>query len=249
MKEVAAAVAHTPVWVWPVFVVVLFLGARNLWPRERPIGQMFILPAVLLILAAVNLTAGRADLTLVIPAFVASFAIGIGVGWNLVPRDVVALRDRGTVRVPGSVAPLLVVIAVLILRYAFMADGRRCAGIRPWRSNSAPPAPCWPVSSGAGSYGWRISTAAPEARLLLVRRSHRFRGPRGRRRDVVPVVVMAVVDRAIVVIAAVAGSPAVMRAGIIGRGRRSDADAHAMAEIPAEIGLIGGVGRRDGERR
>jgi hypothetical protein len=117
MTEVAQAIVHTPIWVWPVFVVVLLLGARNLWPRERPLVQMFILPAVLLILAAVNLTASRANLTLVIPAFVVSFAIGIGVGWNLVPRNVVARRDRGTVRVPGSAAPLLVVIAVLILRY------------------------------------------------------------------------------------------------------------------------------------
>jgi hypothetical protein len=117
MNEVSAAIAHTPTWVWPVFVVVLFLGARNLWTRERPMAQMFILPAVLLILAAVNLTASRANLTLVIPAFVVSFAIGIGVGWNLVPRNVMALRDRGAIRVPGSVAPLLVVIAVLILRY------------------------------------------------------------------------------------------------------------------------------------
>jgi hypothetical protein len=118
MTEISAAIAHTPVWVWPLFVVVLFLGARNLRTRERPISQMFILPAAMLIVALYNLTAGSANLTLVIPAFVVSFGIGIGVGWNLVPKNVLAQRDRGSVRVPGSVAPLLVVIALLILRYA-----------------------------------------------------------------------------------------------------------------------------------
>lgn len=117
MSEVAAAIAHTPLWVWPLFVVVLLLGARNLWTRERPLTPMFILPAVLLIFALYNLTASNADLTLVIPAFIVSLGIGVGVGWNLVPKNVVALHDRGTIRVPGSVAPLLVVIAVLILRY------------------------------------------------------------------------------------------------------------------------------------
>lgn len=117
MTEIAEAIARTPIWVWPLFVVVLFLGARNLWTRERPLSQMFILPAMMLIVAVYNLTASSADLTLVIAAFVVSFGIGVGVGWNLVPKKVVALRDRGAVRIPGSVAPLLVVIALLMLRY------------------------------------------------------------------------------------------------------------------------------------
>ncbi|MGH6981777.1 MAG: DUF6622 family protein, partial [Stellaceae bacterium] len=115
---VSAAIAHTPTFVWPLIAVVLFLGARNLTTRERPLSQMFILPAVLLIFAIYNLAASRADPTLPIAAFVVSFAIGVGVGWNLVPGNVVPIRERGAVRVPGSVAPLLVVIAIVILRYA-----------------------------------------------------------------------------------------------------------------------------------
>jgi len=118
MTAITEAIAHTPVFVWPLIAVVLFLGARNLWPRERPLSRMFILPAVLLVFAVFNLTASRADLTLPIAASVASFAIGIGVGWNLVPNNVMAMRERGAVLVPGSITPLLVVIAIVILRYA-----------------------------------------------------------------------------------------------------------------------------------
>ncbi len=117
MTAIAEALAHTPLWVWPLFAIVLFFGARNLWPRERPLAPLFILPAILLAFTLYNLTASSADLTLVILAFAVSFAIGIGVGWNLVPTDVVALKGQGRVRVPGSVAPLLVVIAVIVLRY------------------------------------------------------------------------------------------------------------------------------------
>lgn len=118
MTAITQAIAHTPIFVWPLIAVVLFLGARNLWPRERPLSQMFILPAVLLVFAIYNLAASRADLTLPIAAFAVSFAIGIGVGWNLVPKNVVTVPERGAVRVPGSAAPLLVVIAIVILRYA-----------------------------------------------------------------------------------------------------------------------------------
>ena len=118
MTAIADAVAHTPIFVWPLIAVVLFLGARNLWTRERPLSQMFILPAVLVVFAIYNLAASRADPILPIGAFVVSFAIGIGVGWNLVPKKIVVLNERGALRVPGSVAPLLVVIAIVILRYA-----------------------------------------------------------------------------------------------------------------------------------
>jgi len=118
MTAIVEAIAHTPPWVWPLFLLMLWLGARNLATRERPLAPMFVLPAIVLILGLVTLATSSADLTLVIPAFVVSLAIGAAIGWNLVPGNVVPVRERGRVVVPGSVAPLLVVIAVLILRYA-----------------------------------------------------------------------------------------------------------------------------------
>ncbi len=79
---------------------------------------MFVLPAIVLALGLFNIATSSANLTLVIPAFVVSLAIGVAIGWNLVPSDVVPLPEQGRVVVPGSVAPLLIVIAVIALRYA-----------------------------------------------------------------------------------------------------------------------------------
>jgi hypothetical protein len=112
------AIANTPIWVFPLILVVLVLGARNLQARERSVASLFVLPVVMLALAIVNLTGSSADLTLTIPAAVVSFLIGCGIGWNLVPRETVVDRAAGTVHVPSSVSPLLVVIAIVILRYA-----------------------------------------------------------------------------------------------------------------------------------
>ncbi len=117
MTEITAAIAHTPIWVWPLFVLVLYLGARNLTERERTPLSLVVLPLVMLGFALVNLVANAADKTLVIPAFIFSFAVGIAIGWNLVPKAVAVDRQHGTIRVPGSFAPLLVVIAIVILRY------------------------------------------------------------------------------------------------------------------------------------
>jgi hypothetical protein len=118
MTGVAEAIGHTPLWIWPLFAVMLWLGARNASTRERPLAPMFILPAIVLAMGLFSIATSSADLTLVIPAFVVSLAIGVAIGWNLVPGDVVSLPEQGRVVVPGSLAPLLIVIAVLALRYA-----------------------------------------------------------------------------------------------------------------------------------
>jgi len=118
MTEISAAIAHTPIWVFALFAAVLYLGARNLKARERTPISLIVLPLVMLGFALVNLVANSADKTLAIPAFIFSFAIGNAIGWNLLPKVVAVDRERGTIRVPGSVAPLLVVIAIVILRYA-----------------------------------------------------------------------------------------------------------------------------------
>jgi teichoic acid transport system permease protein len=118
MTGIVAAVAHTPLWVWPLFAVMLWLGVRNASTRERALAPMFALPAIVLAIGLFNIATSSGDLTLAIPAFVVSLAIGVAIGWNLVPSDVVPLREQGRVVVPGSAAPLLIVIAVLILRYA-----------------------------------------------------------------------------------------------------------------------------------
>jgi uncharacterized membrane protein len=118
MTEITTAIAHTPIWVWPLFVLILYLGARNLKERERTPISLIVLPLVMLGFALVNLVMNSADKTLAIPAFIFSFIIGNAIGWNLVPKSLAADRERGTVRVPGSVAPLLVVVAIVLLRYA-----------------------------------------------------------------------------------------------------------------------------------
>lgn len=118
MTGIIAALAHTPLWVWPLFAVMLWLGARNVSTRERALAPMFALPAIVLAIGLFEIATSSADLTLAIPAFAVSLALGVAIGWNLVPGDVVRRREQGRVLVPGSAAPLLIVIALLVLRYA-----------------------------------------------------------------------------------------------------------------------------------
>ena len=91
--------------------------------RAQPLGtgiparQLFVHPVIVLVLEIANLAGGAAP-AVAIPAFVMSFAVGGAIGWNLAPRRVAAGRASGTVHVRGSVAPLLVAVAVVVLRYS-----------------------------------------------------------------------------------------------------------------------------------
>jgi hypothetical protein len=116
MTEVLQAIANTPLWFYAAAAVVLWLGARNLSARESRFSTLFIYPVIVLVLEITNLARSAAP-AVAIPAFIISFALGGAIGWNLAPRRVVAGRANGTVYVPGSVAPLLVAVAVVVLRY------------------------------------------------------------------------------------------------------------------------------------
>jgi hypothetical protein len=117
MTEILQAVANTPLWFYAAAGVVLWLGARNLSARESGLGTLFVHPVIVLVLEIANLARGAAP-AVAIPAFVISFALGGAIGWNLAPSRVAAGRVSGTLHVPGSVAPLLVAVAVVVLRYA-----------------------------------------------------------------------------------------------------------------------------------
>jgi uncharacterized protein DUF6622 len=117
MTEISRAAANTPLWFYAAAAVVLWLGARNLSARESRLGTLFVHPVIVLVLEIANLAGGAAP-AVAIPAFVMSFAIGGAIGWNLTPRRIAAGRASGAVHVPGSVVPLLVAVAVVVLRYS-----------------------------------------------------------------------------------------------------------------------------------
>ncbi len=117
MREIVAAAVSTPLWFYVAAAVVLWLGARNLSARESSLAVLFIHPVLVFALEIANFLRGPASAA-AIPAFVASFAVGGAIGWTLTPNGVAAGRACGSIHVPGSVAPLVVAVAVVVLRYA-----------------------------------------------------------------------------------------------------------------------------------
>jgi hypothetical protein len=115
---IAQIVRHTPGWVWGVLALLVALGAAQLRQRSVPRLRVALLP---LGLSAYSLW-GATALFGLHAAVIAAWAVGValtaqatrGLPWAPgVHHD--ALTDR--LDVPGSVWPLLSMLAVFALRY------------------------------------------------------------------------------------------------------------------------------------
>lgn len=117
MQMAVAIVAHTPLWVFGLLALLIWLGIQGLRPRAQPIWRMLIVPGVFLAMGVSRLVLGgkSAELMLIWLASAAVlFAIALATG----PRAVTIDRESGLILRPGSAVPLLRNVGIFLLQYA-----------------------------------------------------------------------------------------------------------------------------------
>jgi len=120
MNTLIAILEHTPAAVWAVLVALVGIGLRQTRTQTLPPGRVWLVP----------LAAGAASLAGALLGFGgagelltgACWAIGAAIGfaanrWLDLPRRVVANAD-GSFTIGGSVAPLLILVDIFLVRYA-----------------------------------------------------------------------------------------------------------------------------------
>ncbi|MEQ9643777.1 MAG: hypothetical protein RIM84_27410 [Alphaproteobacteria bacterium] len=119
MQAVWLAIVHTPLWVWPLIAFSLWLGARELRPHTVPAGTLYILPAMVVILALVYMLAGAAPKPLAYVLWLAAAAPFAALGWVVSAKPLAIHKDQRTIDLPRRVVPLALIVAIICLRYAF----------------------------------------------------------------------------------------------------------------------------------
>lgn len=112
--SVATIIVHTPIWVWPLYALLLYLGFQRTRDSIVPLWRVLILPLVVAFLAMLSIIgAGPGAL----PVVLVGVAIGSSVGWHLE-------RDGATRRLPGGALWLrgewwsfAQLVVVLVFRY------------------------------------------------------------------------------------------------------------------------------------
>lgn len=108
-------IAHTPIWVWPLYALLLFLGFQRTRDSSVPLWRMLTLPLVVTLFALVSfISAGPSGL----PAILGGLVIGGAAGWCLEPRDASRRQAGGRIWLRGEWWTFAQIVLVLIFRYA-----------------------------------------------------------------------------------------------------------------------------------
>ena len=114
MTTILAVLTHTPIWVWAVFALIIFLGYQRTRDRTVQLWRLLLLPMIMILLAVSGIAgAGLGAL----PAILVGVAIGGVTGW-LLERDGATRRlSDGRLWLRGEWWSLVQVVLIFVVRY------------------------------------------------------------------------------------------------------------------------------------
>lgn len=111
---VAVVVIHTPIWVWALYALLLFLGFQRTRDSTVSLLRMLILPLVITLLAISSfIGAGPSAL----PATLLGLVIGSTAGWQLERDGATRRLPDGRLWLRGEWWSFVQLVLVLIFRY------------------------------------------------------------------------------------------------------------------------------------
>jgi len=109
---------HTPTWVFGLFLGLLALGGRQLFPTQAGLRRMTIMPVAMAGLSAYGLVSAFGGA----PAAVAAWALAAAATLALVmrlplPRGVRFNREESRFSLPGTAVPLMLMMGIFFTKY------------------------------------------------------------------------------------------------------------------------------------
>jgi hypothetical protein len=119
MYTIIQIIQRTPIWVFPLIAVVLWLGSINL--RERTVSPrvLWALPTAMLLMSTGNSIGAAAEPRTVLVDWLVAATIGTTIGWMLTQKPLAIEPGARRMTLPRTVVPLAVCVAMILLRYAF----------------------------------------------------------------------------------------------------------------------------------
>lgn len=115
MKFAWQTLIHTPIWVFPLFAYLVWVGIKAMRPRTVTIWRSLIVPAVFIVWGLSRLFSSKDyawPLVSWLGAAVALLLVGL-----LTARPIELDHTSGEIKRPGSVVPLIRNVTVFALQY------------------------------------------------------------------------------------------------------------------------------------
>jgi len=111
-------VRHTPLYVWGILAGLVVVGLVHLRSRETSRARVLALPIGLAGYSVAGAIASFGAPLLVVTAWALGMTLMLALSrWVVWPRNVRFVAARNRFLVPGSVAPLVAMVAVFAVRY------------------------------------------------------------------------------------------------------------------------------------
>lgn len=111
---IATIVIHTPIWVWALYALLLFLGFQRTRDSSVSLWRMLILPLVVVVFAIVGfIGAGLSGL----PVMLFGLVIGSMAGWQLERDGATRRLADGKIWLRGEWLSLAQLVLIMIFRY------------------------------------------------------------------------------------------------------------------------------------
>lgn len=108
---------NTPIWVFALLALLIWLGTLSLRPRKTPLFRLLIVPVVFLLMGLSRLILAGGQLHL-IGAWLAAAIVLAGVALSVGPGAMMVDRQDGSILRPASWLPLIRNMSVFVLQYA-----------------------------------------------------------------------------------------------------------------------------------
>jgi hypothetical protein len=110
---------HSPWWIYPLLLLLVWFGVRGMRPRTLPIWRLTIAPLVFTGWGIVSILSRLTTSDGLIADWLVCAAVGAGTAWLSNRRMMVAIDlSRGKVTLEGSIGPLVRNLLIFAMKYA-----------------------------------------------------------------------------------------------------------------------------------
>lgn len=112
-------VVNTPMWVWPLLLVLLWLGFSQTRAREVTTLRILVMPLAITLLSLLGIVSGFGLAT----ESLVAWAVALAISARIVIRRAAGTTARyddstGRFSIPGSWAPLTLILSIFVVKFA-----------------------------------------------------------------------------------------------------------------------------------
>jgi len=115
---ISQIISHTPLYVWALLAFLLYRGYLATQDRELPLKNLVIIPGVMVALSISGINSHGVLGEAVWAIWAAGLAVAVALVWTLSKREIAVNRAAGTIVQRGSWAPLMLMVAIFVTKYA-----------------------------------------------------------------------------------------------------------------------------------